>query len=98
MTKNQIKKLILGRALNFSLVRHKKNSTLTRLLWSVADDILVKDAHQCISVQSNSVFSYHFVVHLVVYLKACAKYSKPKPKLNIIAIIKIIIALLKPKL
>ena len=34
---------------------------MTLLLWSVADDILVEDAHQCISVQSKLVFCDHFV-------------------------------------
>ena len=53
MTKNNIKKLILGRALNSSLVGHKTKSTLTHLLWSVAEDIPGQDSNQCISVQSN---------------------------------------------
>ena len=50
--------------MNQSLVSFITNSILTRLLWSVADDILVQDAHQCMSVQSKPVFYDLFFVRL----------------------------------
>ena len=50
--------------MNQSLVSLITNSILTCLLWSVADDILVQDAHQCMSVQSKPVFYDLFLVRL----------------------------------
>ena len=52
--------------MNQSLVSFITNSILTRLLWSVADEILVQDAHQCMSVQSKPVFYVYFVFCLQI--------------------------------
>ena len=57
--------------MNQSLVSFITNSILTRLLWSVADDILVEDAHQCISLQSKLGFFDHFVVSFFIIERIC---------------------------
>ena len=57
--------------MNQSLVSFITNSILTHLLWSVADDILVQDAHQCMSVQSKPVFYDLFLFACLIIESIC---------------------------